>query len=173
MSGNFKVSSLVSNSCRIIYYYICVNDTKLRVLFLIRFLTALQIELCYSMPDMDGCAEWKMMCTNTAASTWPFCDFSTDDSTLPPMRMWFHVDLQDVILFKEWVPRNALAFAGSWFAVALLAFVAEFLRFCRQRAEEKWKLERLGKHDTSFQVNVDVPRALFHTAQLGWGYIVM
>jgi hypothetical protein len=125
------------------------------------------------MPDMDECKEWKTMCTNTAASSWPFCDFSTDDSALPPMRMWFHADIQEIILFKGWIPRTTLAFVGSWLAVALLAFVAEFLRFCRHRAEEKWKLERLGKGDNAFQFKIDVPRALFHTCQLAWGYIVM
>eukprot|EP00029_Vermamoeba_vermiformis_P006662 TRINITY_DN267_c0_g1_i1.p1 TRINITY_DN267_c0_g1~~TRINITY_DN267_c0_g1_i1.p1 ORF type:complete len:355 (+),score=60.54 TRINITY_DN267_c0_g1_i1:122-1186(+) len=130
-------------------------------------------ELCYSMPDMDGCADWKIMCTNTAASTWPFCSFATDDTSLPPMRMWFHADVAEIILFKQWIPRNSLAFAGSWFAVVLMAFVAEFLRFLRQRSEQKWKLQKLGKNDTSFVFGVDVPRALFHTAQLGWGYIVM
>lgn len=125
------------------------------------------------MPDMDGCADWKMMCTNTAASTWPFCDFSNDDTSLPPMRMWFHADTQDIILVKQWIPRTSLAYAASWLAVALMAFIAELLRFLRQRSEEKWKLQRFGKTNNSFMFSIDVPRALFHTAQLGWGYIVM
>jgi len=148
-------------------------------------------DLCLSMPDMNQCADWHSVCA--LVPTWPICT-GEGSTTVPEMRMYFHVGVLDYVLIREWVPRNNLQYAGTWFAIVLLAVLFDFFRYLRFQLEKKWvrdlvkeasindpscheELEPLtGKVISpivSFRLQVDVPRALLQFVETGWSLLLM
>jgi len=136
--------------------------------------------LCLSMPDMTQCSAWKKMCVSIP--TWPLCSISTT-SDVVEMRMYFHTDYRDYILFKQWVPKDDKQYALSILAVFVISLLYEFLKVVRSVAERKWEKEFVGYAPLSdgmrgvffapFRFSVDVPRALLHFLEVMWGLFVM
>lgn len=98
-------------------------------------------KLCHSMPGMAQCAGFFTMCSNSAVEStfYTFCDEDKNDPTvLPPMKMWMHAGIYDILLFKEWVPKNAAEYAGYCIMCIVAALVVQGLKAWRVRLEARW-----------------------------------
>lgn len=93
-------------------------------------------ELCMSMQDMSDCKAWKGYCNEIP--DWGLCSFESNRDALPPMRMYFHTGIMDIILFREWVPRNQLGYFGSWVAIFFMEFFFEIFKALRALLERRW-----------------------------------
>ncbi len=93
------------------------------------------------MSGMANCTAFYKMCsTKDAQSAFPtICDNGqggsggggSDPEYIPPMTMWFHQRVQEVILFVEWIPRTTAAYVGSWFAVFFISVTTQALKVGR------------------------------------------
>jgi copper transporter 1 len=98
-------------------------------------------KLCHSMPGMAQCAGFFTMCSNSAVeSTFnTICDEDDNDPTvLPPMKMWMHAGIRDILLFKEWIPENGGEYAGYCILCIVAALVVQGLKAWRVRLEARW-----------------------------------
>ncbi|PRP79772.1 endosomal membrane protein [Planoprotostelium fungivorum] len=141
--------------------------------------------LCISMPDMERCTAWKQMCLSIPS--WPLCKGSSSPSgdTQAPaeMRMYFHLDYRDYILFRQWVARTDLQYALSLIAVFAIAVTFEFLKMMRAQLERRWMNEHvtgctsvndsIAESTPPFKLSVDVPRSILHFVGVMWGLFVM
>eukprot|EP00899_Mesostigma_viride_P024477 jgi/Mesvir1/5213/Mv15343-RA.1 len=94
--------------------------------------------LCLSMPDMPLCGRFLSFC-NVAGAQFPtLCDAGSYGG-LPPMKMYFHTTIREIILFREWVPGNRARYFGSCLAIILMGIVLTALRCGRVLLEIQWK----------------------------------
>ena len=106
--------------------------------------------LCLGMPGMSGCAEFYAMCSTDGedgggGSTFSgLCGSAAGGSSdsLPPMRMWIHSGIEDILLFKEWVPRTDAAYAGACIGVLFAAIFVQWLKALRIVVESSWATQR-------------------------------
>ena len=82
---------------------------------------------------MSACNTLYTMCSsNSVSEAFPdICQSSAATEGIPPMTMWFHQRVQEVILFVEWIPRTTGAYIGSWIAVFFMAVVTQGLKVRR------------------------------------------
>jgi len=116
--------------------------------------------VCLSMGGMSQCAAFDAMCkagggggssSGSSSNGGGAADAAADPvralcgagggvqaTSLPPMRMWFHQRVPEVLLWRTWVPRTAAAYAGC--VAALLAFgvASVALKTARGRFEAQW-----------------------------------
>jgi len=139
-------------------------------------------DLCLMMPEMSQCSAWKQMCL--AIPAWPLCAISSEaPNDVVQMRMYFHTDYRDYILFKEWVPKDNTQYALSVLAVFTISVIYEFLKMIRSIAERRWERMYMGYAPIGdgvrgvffapFRFAVDVPRALLQFIEVMWGLFVM
>jgi len=133
-------------------------------------------DLCISMPNMKECSSWKNMCTYVP--DWPLCSAANSNSDdAVEMRMYFHTDYYDYILFKQWVPRSNLGYALSVVAVFFATLFHDGIRLLRSLMERRWQND--GYSDISyrsappFRLSVDLPRALLQFVDVMWGLFIM
>jgi len=149
-------------------------------------------DLCLSMPDMNQCADWHSVCT--LVPTWPICT-GEGSATVPQMRMYFHIGVLDYVLFSEWVPRTNLQYAGTWFAIVILAILFDLFRYIRLQLEKKWERDlinyntsinepscheemeplnaKVSSNIAPFRAQVDIPRSLLQFVETGWSLLLM
>src|SRR5258708_3606939 len=107
------------------------------------------------------------------------------------MRMHFHTGFVEYVLFERWVPKTSSQYAATWFVIVGFGIIYEFIRFVRARLERKWALRKkstiidqqelsplsteaiIEKGKTPFKLGVDIPRALLHFLEVGWGFTLM
>jgi len=134
-------------------------------------------DLCISMPNMKECSSWKDMCKYIPE--WPLCSAANSQSDdAVEMRMYFHTDYYDYILFKQWVPRSNMGYALSIVAVFFATLFHDGIRLLRSVMERKWQ-QNDGYSDISyrgappFRLSVDLPRALLQFVDVLWGLFIM
>lgn len=134
-------------------------------------------QLCLSMPDMSECVYWKTMCDDIP--DWTLCTASKNNPT-PSMQMYFHWSIMDYVLLQSWVPDSNTTYALTWLAVFLLATLFEFVKLVRSKYEKKWSEQEYTSLNDAivfsgapFRASVDIPRALLHTLEVAWGFLVM
>jgi len=94
--------------------------------------------LCLSMPGMSQCQDWKNMCMKIP--DWSMiCPPNIQDYVVPEMRMYFHTGFVDYILFKEWMPYDALTYAFSFIGVFLMALLHEAFHIIPVFFDSKWR----------------------------------
>jgi len=138
-------------------------------------------DLCVNMPNMQECAKWQAICN--LVPDWPICKAGT---TLGPiMRMYFHTDYWDYVLFEQWVPSTSGYYAGTWFLVMLFAVLFEFFKLYRTNMERKWAIKIDPEESQSLTLNggsfsfphfrpqVDFARAILHFVEVAWGLLIM
>jgi hypothetical protein len=97
--------------------------------------------ICADMPGMQACSPLWALCDEAGgAALGEICAPATE-STLPPMKMWMHGGISDIILFKEWVPTTAGAYTGAIIAVIATGLLVQLLRGVRVRTEAAWAWE--------------------------------
>lgn len=97
--------------------------------------------VCIGMPGMAGCKQFFDMCGATGES---FSELCGDDAYqgLPPMRMWMHVGITDIVLLKEWIPRNGAEYFGTLVACFFAALFVQWLKAFRIQQELEWASQR-------------------------------
>uniref|UniRef100_A0A6B2L9S5 Copper transport protein n=1 Tax=Arcella intermedia TaxID=1963864 RepID=A0A6B2L9S5_9EUKA len=95
--------------------------------------------VCLQMPAMDGCSDLQTICRANNISSWSLCGGGGDARALPQMRMYFHTDMLDYVLFQGWVPRTVLTYAFSVLGVFAMAFFHEGLRILKTYHEVSQK----------------------------------
>eukprot|EP00013_Stygamoeba_regulata_P020967 CAMPEP_0177649398 /NCGR_PEP_ID=MMETSP0447-20121125/11362_1 /TAXON_ID=0 /ORGANISM="Stygamoeba regulata, Strain BSH-02190019" /LENGTH=364 /DNA_ID=CAMNT_0019152147 /DNA_START=175 /DNA_END=1269 /DNA_ORIENTATION=- len=134
---------------------------------------------CRSMPFMAECDSWRTMCD--AVPDWDYCTVSGSDA--PVMKMYFHTDERVYVLFESWVPSNAAAYAGTWFAIFFAGILLELLRAFRRFFEymmapsscdcgEKRTVGNFFK-EHPIQPMADVLRALLHFVDVALALLLM
>ena len=88
-------------------------------------------KLCTSMPDMSQCSAFKSMCSATDL------DYCTT-TTVPSMKMYFHNDIANYVLFRDWIPRTTAQYWGAWFACFFGAVLYESLQVLNAFLELAW-----------------------------------
>eukprot|EP00210_Caulerpa_lentillifera_P003593 g3428.t1 len=94
-------------------------------------------ELCYTMPSMSFCRDYRRFCSATNDAFGSFCDLDSNDY-LPPMRMYFHTGQRDIILFREWIPESTTGYVLSFFAVVIMGILVQALKALRTKLEGYW-----------------------------------
>lgn len=95
--------------------------------------------LCKEMGGLGtGCDFWNQLCTQIP--DWSICSDS-DGVIVPMMQMYFHWSIYDYILFKTWVPYNALTYAISLIAVFLMALIHEGFKVAKTNLEFRWRMK--------------------------------
>ena len=102
--------------------------------------------LCQAMPGMASCAGWEAWCRQPGGvDTLPaFC------AGVPPvggggvpMRMYFHLDFRDYILFESWVPATLVSYLSAILAVTVAGIASAWLRAVRAVYESRaWRKKR-------------------------------
>lgn len=96
-------------------------------------------KLCWEMAGMSDCQPFYSMCSGQAQQDLPeLCGNSTNSQSIPPMTMWYHQRVEEVILWKEWVPRSTAAYIASWFAIFVMAVAVQALKAMRTVVEYQW-----------------------------------
>lgn len=95
-------------------------------------------KLCQSMEGMSQCKDWEEMCQDIGNGMGMYCG-GGDGPIIPMMRMYFHTGINDIFLFRSWVPRNHLDYAAIWFFFFFLAIFQIFLKAVRSMKERKWQ----------------------------------
>ena len=60
--------------------------------------------MCKEMPTMADCAEYHAFCAATTPDMGVYCAYASGD--IPPMTMWFHQRLEEVVLALGWITRT-------------------------------------------------------------------
>ncbi len=60
--------------------------------------------LCKEMDSMSQCSIYDSWCAAAGADLGPYCTMTNDQ--LPPMSMWLHQRLAEVVLSVDWVTRT-------------------------------------------------------------------
>jgi copper transporter 1 len=107
-------------------------------------------KLCNAMPEMSQCAAWKLMCSSNADLPW--CPQQVTGA--PAMKMYFHNDIANYILFKSLVPQNNTQYAIAGIVCFLMAVFYEALQVYISFLELKW-------NNTSLKVTEDASKEAF------------
>lgn len=102
-------------------------------------------KLCLGMPGMSQCTRFFSMCEAAGETFVGIC--GTDGSTgtgFPPMKMYLHASVSEIILLKEWVPRTTGPFIASCLAVMAMAVLVQALKAWRLVKESRWAQERVA-----------------------------
>jgi len=94
--------------------------------------------LCQSMSGMKQCADWTKMCSSIGNGMGMYCGGS-DGPIVPMMRMYFHTGINDIFLFKSWVPKNHFDYFLFLVFFFFLAVFQIFLKGLRSLKEKKWQ----------------------------------
>ena len=103
--------------------------------------------VCLEMGGMRQCGAFDAMCAASSSSASSSSSGSSpimrslcggQPNALPPMTMWFHQRIPEVLLWRGWVPRTPAEYAGA--IVALLSFgvASVALKTARGRYEAQW-----------------------------------
>jgi len=96
---------------------------------------------------------------------------------LPLILFYFHWSISDYVLLRSWVPYDTATYAMTWLAVWLLSVLFEVIKLIRTRYEKKWSQPEYstlnGEAENPFRPKVEFLRALIHTTEVAWGFIVM
>jgi len=151
--------------------------------------------LCLQMPDMEQCMDWKSICA--IVPNWPIC--VGNEYSSPVMKMYFHFNFNDYVLFKEWIPKTTMQYTGTWLAVFIFTALFDGFRFLRHLLEKKWakdneeklskslnnpscheELEPLTQNSVNkspptppFRWDIDIPRSLLQFVETGWSFLIM
>jgi copper transporter 1 len=98
-------------------------------------------EICLGMPYMAGCSKFFAMCTSTGDDFSQLCG-TGEEQGLPPMRMWLHTGIRDIVLIKEWVPTNGGYYFGTLVACFFGAVLVQWLKAFRIQQELTWASKR-------------------------------
>ncbi|KAJ3355879.1 hypothetical protein GGF32_001785 [Allomyces javanicus] len=163
---------------------------------------AVYVAMCKSMPDMTMCnAPWKRMCqanpTATKANFPQLCPAaafegsitatptpsapspaattadSDDASGLPPMRMYFHHDTTDILLFRAWVPRTTGEYVGSCFGVFFLSLASSAFHLVAHRRVLPRMAAQIAATTGARRELLIAGRAAVVTAQIALSYAAM
>mmetsp|Transcript_42042 Transcript_42042/g.134230 ORF Transcript_42042/g.134230 Transcript_42042/m.134230 type:complete len:592 (+) Transcript_42042:810-2585(+) len=94
--------------------------------------------VCLHMDMGSYCSDWKKMCEGASADLGSLCSI-LDGSALPIMRMYFHYGLQDIVLWKELVPKTEGQYAGAFICIVALGMVTQLLKRIRIIVEARWE----------------------------------
>ena len=131
-------------------------------------------KLCRAMPSMDSCAPWEAWCLAPGSEhdLPAYCGGVPHDGGGVPMRMYFHLDWRDYILFKGWTPHDAETYVLALAAVALSAVGSAWLRAVRVVFEcSQAGAPGGGRRHRIFRANA--ARALLVTVSSGLDYLLM
>lgn len=92
--------------------------------------------LCLSMSGMSGCAQFDSFCQEAGDTFTSLCGQNSD--SLPPMKMYLHASMRELILIKEWVPTSNGAYIASCIAVIATGVFVSALKATRVKLEKKW-----------------------------------
>lgn len=98
-------------------------------------------EVCLGMSGMAGCSSFYSMCTMIETTFTSLCGYESSSEYLPPMKMWLHASITDILLIKEWVPRNGGQYAASCLAVIAAAILVQAFKAMRVSLEAQWALK--------------------------------
>ena len=112
-------------------------------------------QICLGMPYMEGCRQFYSMCNvvrssesgggdGATASTFNgICEADSSSSDyLPPMRMWLHTGITDIVLIKEWVPTDGGYYFGTLVACFAAALLCQYLKAAKIEQEIVWASKR-------------------------------
>lgn len=96
-------------------------------------------QVCLGMPGMAQCAQFTAMCTADAGGE-TFTTLCGDDGSggPPPMKMYLHAAMSEMILFRAWAPVTNGAYIGSCIAIIVLGVLVQALKALRVRCEAGW-----------------------------------
>lgn len=77
---------------------------------------------------MSECRNHDAFCNAAGSGFGPFCSAPSDGSSVPPMRMYFHMGTYDIILFRGWVPVTGWQYALSCLAILAMGVVVQGMR---------------------------------------------
>lgn len=98
-------------------------------------------QVCLEMPGMSGCDAFYNFCHATDNTFKQLCGEGPPQG-LPPMKMWLHASIRDILLIKSWVPENGGAYAASCIAVIAAAVLVQALKAWRVMLEVRWVQRR-------------------------------
>lgn len=104
--------------------------------------------LCLGMDGMQMCDNFDVMCAAAGADLSYFCT-REGASYDPPMRMYFHTGIDDMILFRGWVPSSIGNYIASILVVLLAGIFVSALRSYR------------ACNEAYFRIRENMVRALF------------
>lgn len=136
-------------------------------------------KLCQAMPAMDECAGWEAWCVLPESSD----ELPAYCSGAPPpggggvpMRMYFHTDWRDYILFESWVPDDARSYFVSLVAVLCMGVMSAWLRGVRAVAESylaRMRRRKGGRNDGLATLRDNAVRALLVSVSTALDYLLM
>lgn len=102
-------------------------------------------EVCLGMSGMAGCNSFYSMCTMIGSTFQSLCGYESSSEYLPPMKMWLHSSITDILLIKQWVPRNGGEYAASCLAVIAAAILVQAFKAMRVSLEAQWALKNRNR----------------------------
>lgn len=103
-------------------------------------------QICLGMPSMEDCKQFYSMCSVVSSDGNTLnglcaADVSSADY-LPPMRMWLHTGITDIVLIKEWVPTDGGYYFGTLVACFAAALLCQYLKAAKIEQEIVWASRR-------------------------------
>ena len=101
-----------------------------------------------SMSSMSECASWLLWChvPGSVHDLPAYCSSVPAGDDPVPMRMYFHTDIKDYILFQSWVPASIRAYTLAVLAVVLAGMSSAWLRAVRVVYEaQSWARATAGR----------------------------
>lgn len=95
-------------------------------------------DMCREMPGMSACAGYNSFCSATADTFGGYCGPLATDVFLPPMKMYFHQRLDELILWRTWRPASNGQYVGSIIAILLMGVVAQAARIAKGMFNANW-----------------------------------
>lgn len=99
-------------------------------------------EICLGMPTMAGCQPFFAMCEASQDTFQEFCGKGASYKGLPPMKMWLHSGITDIVLIKEWVPTDGWYYFGTLVACFFWALLVQYLKAWKIQIEIVWASQR-------------------------------
>lgn len=99
-------------------------------------------EVCLGMPTMAGCQQFFSMCEASEDTFQELCGKGDSYKGLPPMRMWLHTGITDIVLIKEWVPTDGGYYFGTLVACFFGALLVQWLKAWKIQQEIVWASQR-------------------------------
>lgn len=93
--------------------------------------------LCHEHPSMQQCSTFYSFCAATNNEI-PICSHAYAHY-LPSMKMYFHQRVDEIILWRAWIPKSNGAYAGSIIAVMFFGIVSQLLKVTRLLLEARWQ----------------------------------
>ena len=88
---------------------------------------------------MAQCSGFFAMCNEAGDTFNGICGRDGDGSAaFPPMKMYLHASVSEIILLKEWVPRSTGPFIASCLAIIAAAVLVQALKAWRLLTEATW-----------------------------------